>query len=392
MANLGSCVDFLQRLLQTPSRSGQEGEIANLIVSEMKKLGYDVAYTDEAGNVIGCIEGTGEAPPMMFNTHLDHVDVGDQSAWPHPPFGGVIHDDAIWGRGAVDIKGPLATQVYGVAPLVERGHPPPGDVFVTSVVQEEIGGVGTRHLLTHLAPDFVVVGEPSQNNLRRGHRGRLELVVHIEGRSVHASAPSRGVNPLEVAAHFIGGIGALDMSEDPDLGKSTVVPTLIKTNQESSNVIPSEIWLTCDWRNVPGESENDAQKVLQSLADESLVHGATVDVSIPTFPRRTYTGLEMEIPASNYPFITRSDDPVLRAAQSVLQKTLNLFPDVGFWDFATDGGHFARADLAVIGLGPGDEALAHTVNEHVPLTQLENALTSYEALASQGASTLQRVQ
>ena len=163
--DLQHCVDLLQQMIRTLSLPGHEGELASLVANEMRDLGYDEVRIDEVGNVLGRIDGRGQAPDLMFNTHLDHVDVGDPAGWPHPPFGGEIHDDKVWGRGAVDIKGPMAAQVVGVARLL-RGERPPGTVWVTAVVQEEIGGVGARHLAETLPVPLVVVGEPSHNTLR----------------------------------------------------------------------------------------------------------------------------------------------------------------------------------------------------------------------------------
>ena len=389
MPSINSCVDFLQRLIQTPSMPGEEKAIAELVSSEMKKLRYDDVYIDDAGNVIGRLIGRGEAPAVMFNTHLDHVDIGDENAWPYPPFGGEIHDGSIWGRGAVDIKGPLAAQVYGIATLKEDGSLPPGDVFVTAVVYEEIGGVGARHLATQLTVPYVIIGEPSNNQLRRGHRGRIELVLHIRGKSVHASVPHRGINPLEVAARFISRLKDLEMTSDPDLGPSSVAPTLFITDQKSTNVIPGEVWLTLDWRNVPGEYEAEVLKKLQPLIEESLIEGAVAELSVPSRPRRCYTGFTMDISACNDPFVTRMNAPAAIAALSVLETALGSAPVMDFWRFATDGGHFARAGSTCIGFGPGDEMLAHTVNEHIPISQLKSALIGNEALARRWSSEIE---
>lgn len=381
MNDLSACVQFLQRLIQTPSLPGEEEAVAQLVMAEMEKLDYDEIYADQAGNVIGLIKGSGEAPAVMFNTHLDHVDVGEHSAWPHPPFGGEIHDDRVWGRGAVDIKGPLAAQVYGAAQLKSKGKKPSGDVYVTGVVFEEIGGVGARHMAGNLSVPYVIIGEPSNNELRRGHRGRIELVLHVKGKSVHASVPQNGVNPLEVVARFTQEIKALKMSTDPDLGTSSAAPTLIRTDQISANVVPGEVWLTIDWRNIPAEHESDVQLRLQKVAETCLIEGAEATVSIPVQARSCYTGLKMDIAACNTPFITRANDPSLIAAEQVLTTALGSPPTVGHWRFATDGGHFARKGATCIGFAPGDESLAHTVDEHIPIVQLETALNANEALA-----------
>src|ERR671932_1682189 len=120
-AQQSALVDFAQRLIRTPSLPGQEGDAARLVRSEMQSLGYDDTWIDEVGNVVGVIRGTGGGKSLMFNTHIDHVDVGDVSGWPFPPYEGKIADGVLWGRGAVDIKGPTAAQVYGVALLKQAG-------------------------------------------------------------------------------------------------------------------------------------------------------------------------------------------------------------------------------------------------------------------------------
>ena len=388
MGSLTDCIDFLQRLIQTPSLPGEEEAIALLVKSEMENLHYDDVYIDEAGNVVGYIQGQGRAPAVMFNTHLDHVDVGRHDQWPYPPFGGEIHDNKVWGRGAVDIKGPLAAQVYGAARLIGN-EKPSGDIYVSGVVFEEKGGIGARHLANHIDIPLIVIGEPSSNRLCRGHRGRQELVVHIQGRSAHASAPERGANPLYVIARFLQSLQSFDMQTDPDLGSSTVVPTLIRTDQISANVIPGEVWLTLDWRNVPSENGPSIIQALQPLLDNSLIPGTTGTVTNPTFTGTCYTGLTMEIPAGMDAFITRKDDPAMTSAIQVLEDLWQTPQETQLWQFATDGGNFSRPGVTCIGFAPGDETLAHTVDEHIDIAQIADALDANEALARQWALNVQ---
>lgn len=387
MHDLAACIAFLQRLVQTPSLPGHEADLATLVKAEMERLGYDDVFVDAAGNVIGRIRGRGDAPAVMFNTHLDHVDPGDPDGWRFPPYGGEIHDEAVWGRGTVDIKGPLAAQVYGVARLKNDPTPPPGDVYVSAVVQEEIGGLGARHLLTHLQPPLIVVGEPSRNELRRGHRGRTEVILHIRGRSAHASMPAEGVNPHFVAARFLLALETLPMQTHPDLGRSSATPTLIRIDQTSSNVIPGELWLTIDWRNIPAETAETICARLRPLAEEAAhaVPGAQANILVRTHEVASYTGLRMLLPADNPAFALPADHPALRAAAHVLTDALGHTPHVDVWQFATDGGHFAKAGLTVIGFGPGDDRLAHTNMEHIRIADVETALRGNAALAREWA-------
>jgi len=393
MSDLESCVDFLQRLIRTEGLPGNEAATAELVRAEMEGLGYSEVHIDDAGNVLGKVPGTGEAPSMMFNTHLDHVDVGEHDGWPHPPFGGEIHDGKVWGRGAVDIKGPLACQVYGVARLLKESFEPAGDIWVTGVVQEEVGGLGARHMAGYIDTPLVVIGEPSRCELRRGHRGRTELIVHAVGRSVHASVPHEGVNALDPVARLIARINDLDMRTDADLGTSTCVPSLIRTDQTSSNVVPGEVWLTCDWRNVPGETGEDARQKLQALADVALAEsraalgvGADADapaleVVITATERASFTGTTMNYAADNPAYIVPADHPSMIAAKEALDAALGEDVPVGVWQFATDGGHFALEGMTCVGFGPGNDLLAHTVDESIAISDLEKGLGGNEALA-----------
>ena len=388
MTDRDRCVEFLQQLIRTESPPGGEEEVAGLVRDEMEDLGYDEVRVDDAGNVLGLVAGRGEAPAVTFNTHLDHVDAGDPQAWEHPPFGGEVHDGRVWGRGAADIKGPLAAQVHGAGRLA-GGDPPAGDVWVTATVQEEVGGLGARHLADRRDLGLVVVGEPSQNELRRGHRGRVELQVRVRGRSAHASAPERGANPLRVMGRFLTDLETLDHPVSPDLGPSTLVPTRLSTDQESTNVIPGEARLTLDCRTVPGQSAESVRERLEPLLERSLVLGTEGEVAIPRFDRVSYTGMRMTMPADNPAFVLPADHPAVRSAVETLAPHFDGDVPVDLWTFATDGGHFARAGATVIGLGPGEESLAHTVEESIAVEELERALDLNEAMAREWPAAME---
>jgi acetylornithine deacetylase/succinyl-diaminopimelate desuccinylase-like protein len=290
----------------------------------------------------------------------------------------------------MDIKGPLAAQVHGVGQLVGEGLRPPGDVYVSGTVQEEVGGLGARHVITYFSVPLVVIGEASGNQLRRGHRGRVELVLHVTGKSVHASIPARGVNPLEVVGRFVLSLKEMEMREHPDLGASSVAPTLIRTDQTSANVIPAEAWLTCDWRNIAEETAEDVRRALQNVVEGCLIEGAGAQVEIPSVTRESYTGYKADVPADFPSFVTTADHSAVVGAREVLRTAIGLEEPPGIWRFATDGGHFAQAGMTVIGFGPGDETLAHTVQEHVEISALETAVAGNRALALEWALAVER--
>ncbi len=281
-----------------------------------------------------------------------------------------------------DIKGPVACHGYAPAVLRDLGVQPAGDLYVTSVVMEELGGVGARLLLESLRPDLVVIGEASGCRLARGHRGRVELTVTFTGRSAHASAPERGANPHYAAARLLAALPALHMATDPELGPASVAPTLYRTDQVSPNVIPGVVRLTLDWRSVPAESVETVLARLAALAAEASGDGVTGQVDLRTEAWRTYTGLERALPSVAPGFRRAADDPLVTTARALLADALAApVPDT-LWRFATDGGHFAAAGIPTIGFGPGEEALAHTTEERIDLDALERGLAGYAALAA----------
>ena len=374
-------VDFCRRLLQTPSLSGQEGEAARLVEAEMTSLGYDEVWIDDVGNVIGLLRGGGDGPRVQFNTHLDHVDPGDAADWAYPPYAATIHDGAIWGRGACDLKGPMATQIHALGALKAAGIRHRADVYVVAVVFEERGGLGTRHLARTLPCDYAVIGEATGNRLMRGHRGRTEIMVQFRGRSVHASMPSLGVNPHYSAAQFLTELRELPMAEDASLGPATVAPTLYCTDQASANVVPGQVDLCLDWRTVPAEDLPTILKQLELLLAKSLADGCRAQLSLPEARGITWTGHEHTWPLTFPSFAVAADDPLVRVSKTTLEALYERDVPVGFWHFATDGGRLTEVGVTCIGFAPGDETLVHTVEERIGIAEMVEGLAGNMALA-----------
>ncbi len=372
-------VGFLQRLVQVPSRTGNEEQVAALVARELRTLGID-SRVDGCGNIIGRVPGAA-GRSVMLHAHLDIVDPGDAHRWKYPPFSGELADGHVWGRGSVDDKGCVAAQVYALGLLRELGLTPPGDVLVAAVVGEEIGGLGTRHLAAEAPPDLAIVGEPSNNTLRRGHRGRFEFVVTFSGRSAHASTPQLGSNPSFALSRFLLALREAPMARNTDFGDTTAVPTLLYVDQTSSNVIPAATSVHLDWRNAPGETLAQARAVVERIAEASLEPGITVDVNVATRLVSSYTGISETIEHAVTPFWIAADDRRLLAAQAALNSALGRQVPVDIWPFFTDGGFLHAAGVPCIGFGPGDPAMAHVLDERMPVSQLLEATAGYMALA-----------
>lgn len=388
-------ISFARDLIRIPSPPGGEGDVADRVRRELEALAFDDVWTDEVGNVIGRIAGRGDAPAVMLCSHLDVVDVGDPAGWEYPPFGGVVADGFLHGRGAMDIKGPLAIQLYAAAHFVE--HRPPGDIVVAFTVYEERGGWGMAHLMNagRVRPGAVILGEATAGDVCIGHRGRAELVVELHGVAAHASAPDRARNPLGALSTLIPALEefAAGLGSDPVLGRATLAPTRVETLPRSNNVIPDLARVTVDWRILPGATADQVLRDLQSFLAPRvrLPEGCRLEVRFSVDRQRTYTGREEERRLFTPGYLISPDHPVVAAAAETIQRETGRRPALRPWTFATDGGHACGVHgIPTIGFAPGEERFAHTNRERLELASARTVYEAYPAVVRAVQGVLQR--
>jgi succinyl-diaminopimelate desuccinylase len=377
LPSFAGAIEFARALIRIPGLPGEEGEVAARVLREMEDLRFDDVWSDEVGNCFGRVRGTGTAPAVMLNCHLDAVDVGDPATWERSPFSADVADGFLHGRGAMDIKGPLALQTHAAATFLNDRLP--GDVIVAHTVLEERGGWGMEFLLQQgtIRPGAVIIGESTNGDICVGHRGRAEIIVEIQGVAAHASAPERARNPIEMLPQVLPSLQqfAERLPAHPMLGKSTIAATSIETLPRSRNVIPDRARIILDWRVLPAVTPDNAVEQIRAAFDQvRLPDGFALDVRFSTEAQRTYTGRERERRMFTPGFLLDSAHPVARAAaHTVLTKT-GKQPRFRPWTFATDGGHACGVHgIPCIGYAPGEEKFAHTNRERLPLNQAQDA-------------------
>jgi putative selenium metabolism hydrolase len=374
---------FLQDLVRIPSLSTHEGAVASRLADEMQRVGFAEVRIDRIGNVIGRI-GAGQGPKLLFNGHMDTVDVGEPRRWPRPPYDGVIKDGVLYGRGACDMKSGLAAMVYGAKTLLDAGVELAGDLYVVGVVQEEpCEGLAMRVLVEEegIRPDYVVLGEPSNLQVRVGHRGRLEMRVRVRGRAAHASSPNLGSNAIHNAARLIFGIELLAsrLATDPFLGQGTLAVTEIESQAASRNAVPDGCTFYIDRRLTLGETERKALAEIQSLINTEEVDA---EVQVTEYRALSYTGYECRTRNAFPAWVMPEDHPLVQATIRSVRETLGYRPRLGRWPFSTDGTYTAGvADIPTVGFGPGEERYAHTLDEQVRLNDVVDAARVYVQLA-----------
>jgi len=378
-------LSFAQDLIRIQGPPGGEGDVARRILAEYQALGFDDAWIDEAGNAIGRIRGRGDAGTVMLSCHTDVVDIGDATTWEYAPFGGVVEGGFLHGRGAMDIKGPLALRTYAAAHFA--GTKPAGDIVVAHTVLEERGGWGMEHLLDagEIRPDAVIIGESTNGDICIGHRGRAELVIDIEGVAGHASAPDRASNSLDVLPQLLPLIAQFSrtMAPDPVLGAATLAATAVETLPSSYNVIPDIARVIVDWRVLPDTTADDAVGRLEAFlrAGTDLPAPFTMRVYFSTDLQKTWTGLERQRRMFTPGFLIDEAHPVATAAAQAIARSSGVRPAIRPWTFATDGGHSCGVHvIRTIGYAPGEERFAHTNRERLELSSAQVAYEAYPAL------------
>jgi len=374
---------FLQELVRIPSLSTQEGAMGQRVADEMRRVGFNEVWISRIGSVVGRI-GAGHGPKLLFNGHMDTVDVGDPERWTHPPYGGVIENGVLYGRGACDMKSGLAAMIYSAKALVDSRVELGGDLYVAAVVQEEpCEGLAMRVLVEEegLRPDFVVLGEPTNLQVSLGQRGRIEMEVKVRGRAAHASAPALGENAIHNAARLIFGIELLAtrLATDPFMGQGTIAVTQIESQAASRNAIPDCCTFYIDRRLTLGETERRALAEMQTIINTEEIHA---QVDIAEYEGVSYTGYRCSARETFPAWLTPEDQPLAQAIVRSVRETLGYRPRLGYWAFSTDGTYTAgTAGIPTVGFGPGEERFAHTMDDQVRLNDVVDAACVYARLA-----------
>jgi putative selenium metabolism hydrolase len=371
-------VRFLRDLIAIPATSCQEGPVIRRIEAEMQKVGFDEIRVDGLGNILGRV-GSGKRVIMM-DSHTDTVGVGDPREWTFDPYRGKVEDGCVWGRGASDQRAGIACLVYAGKLIKDLEL---GDDYTVwmcgSVEEEDSDGIGWLYILREdgIEPDGIVITEPTNLRVYRGHRGRMEIEVHVPGVSCHASAPERGVNPIYKATHIIQQVEALNerLKRDAFLGKGTIAVTDIRAMTPSQCAVPSSATFHLDRRLTAGETKESAVAEIKALP---ALRDATVEVL--QYKVKSWTGLEYGMEKYYPTWVLEEGHPLVRSGVETYRTLFGAAPVVDKWVFSTNGvATMGIMQVPTIGFGPGEEDNAHSALERVPIEHLVKATAFYTA-------------
>lgn len=371
-------VGFLRDLIGIPAESGQEAPVITRIGQEMLKVGFDDVRVDGLGNILGRI-GSGKTVVMM-DSHTDTVGVGDPKEWNWDPYQGKVENGYVYGRGACDQRAGMASMVYAGKLIKELGLGGDYTLYVVgSVMEEDCDGLPWVYILNEdgIRPDCVVITEPSSLRIYRGHRGRMEIEVHLRGKSCHASAPERGDNPIYKMSRLVEEVERLNtrLRQDPFLGKGTIAVTEIRSLSPSLCAVPGACSIHLDRRLTVGETKESAVAEVRALAGAEHA-----EIEILQYDRPSYTGLRYPMEKYYPTWVLEEEHPVTRAAVGTYRALWQRAPVVDKWTFSTNGvGSMGLMGVPTIGFGPGEEEVAHSVGERVPIAHLVAAAEFYAA-------------
>jgi putative selenium metabolism hydrolase len=378
-------IALCQDMIRSYSVTGSEKEIARLLCDHMKAAGYDEAWVDDQGNVIGKICGKGHGKIVLLDGHIDTVEVSDRSKWQHGPFDAEIDNGRIYGRGAADMKGALCAMICAAGWLAQDNRPE-GDVYVTGTAMEEIAeGCSLAHILKDVPADIVVIGEATMLNLNIGQRGRGEIMVRTKGKPAHSSNPEVGVNAVYKMMSLLQQIREIPVKRHEVLGDGIMELTdIISSPYPGASVVPELCSVTFDRRLLIGETEESVlEQIREKIAQlKNEDNQFDAEAFIAGMDLEFYTGYKTSHSkfAPAWCLDREKHAALIDTALSALRGT-GLDPAVSSYKFCTNGSASAgQLGIPTIGFGPCAESQAHVVDEYIEIAQLEQAALGYYAL------------
>ncbi len=374
-------IENCQTLIHDKSYSGQEGAVVASIEKIMKHYGFDEINVDKYGNIVGGIVGKRPGKTIVFDGHIDTVPYNEEK-WSQDPLGGKVVDGRIYGRGTTDMKGSVSAMITAAGFFAQdRQRDFAGKIYIACVVHEEcFEGIAARLVSEKYKPDYVVIGEASELNLKIGQRGRAEIVVETYGKPAHSANPDAGINAVYKMAGLIENIRKLEPSRHPVLGKGILELTDIKSSPyPGASVVPDYCRATYDRRLLVNETHESVLAPLEQIV--GLMERDDPDfkakVSYASGREDCHTGAVIEGERFFPGWVFDKDDEFVKLALAGI-RSAGIEPTITQYSFCTNGSHYAgEAGIRTVGFGPSRENLAHTIDEYIEIEQLIGAARGY---------------
>lgn len=363
-------LDLAKALIEKPSVSPADAGCIPLIEQKLRAVGFDctpLPFEDVTN--LWATHGK-HGPTLALMGHTDVVPSGDESGWLHPPFKATIIDDALYGRGACDMKGALAAMIVAATTFVQQNPNHPGRIaFIITSDEEAKAEFGTKAVVEWLQKanetvDYALVGEPSSQArlgdvVKIGRRGSLSGKLTIHGKQGHVAYPELAHNPIHDALLFLKPL--LEQKWDdghPDFPQTSLQFSNIHAGTGANNVIPAELEADFNFRYNPSTDTTKLQQQFESCLQH---HGFDY---------------LLQWHHSGHPFITSHQSPIIQSVVQSLKSHLNLVPELSTNGGTSDGRFIARMGTDVVELGPVNQTI-HQVNEWTSIQSLMDLTKIY---------------
>jgi acetylornithine deacetylase len=328
--------------------------------------------------LVATLEGAGESPARLFNGHIDVVSVEPRDAWSSDPHRATIRDGRVYGRGACDMKGGVAAIVFAAETLGRLGAAPGGDLILCTTTDEEFnGGGGVAAVARGVRGGSGVVAEPTTGEVWVANRGSLIVTVTVPGRTGHAGIGQAdwrqggAVNAIEKALPIVDALAAFreawrgrSYQRHPHMSPGDLVPVVFESGHWIVSY-PASARLVYHVSFLPAEGGSDGLGwTLMHELEDVILSAARRDAWLAEHP----PDIEWAppVPAAEVP----DDEPIIATLQAAAD-ALGRPAGLGAPDFWHDGATFTRfGHTPCVCYGPGDVALAHTVDESVAIDEL----------------------
>jgi succinyl-diaminopimelate desuccinylase len=374
-------VQLAQALIRCNSVTPTEGGALTLLESVLKPAGFSCHRlrmrepgTPDVENLYARLGSHG--PHLCFAGHTDVVNAGDEAAWSHPPFAGVIADARLYGRGAVDMKGGIACFLAAaIAHLQENGGLGRGSLSLLITGDEESVAInGTRKLLDWLKQrqekiDACLVGEPTSadalgDEVKIGRRGYLNVSVVVHGKQGHSAYGEKAENPIPKLARIIDRLATAVLDNATEhFQRTSLEPTIISVPNTATNVIPGTARANFNIRYNDLHTRQSLQAWVQEQCQAAAGEvGAKFSLS--------FEGNGDVFLTKPGPFV----DMMATAVQAITGHKPALTTNGG-----TSDARFIKDLCPVVEFGLRN-ATAHQIDEHVPIADLQALTAIYRRL------------
>lgn len=382
--DIKECEFLLKTLVRmnTSQPEGNEAVLAEWICEEIQKWGgpedLEISFLEHTTHrksllvkVKGRKGGTGkrEDKGPAFIGHIDTVACEEKKNWLYPPLRAIVKDGVLYGRGAADMKGGVAAMMLAMRYLLGQKGRLDFPVFFCFTADEEKDGLGAKALAAKQEwmeqIDSMFICEPSNQQIGCCEKGALWLRVEIRGASAHASRPEIGLNAIEYAMQFEREYRTYinQAVRHEMLGNTTMSITKLKGGI-MTNIIPDEAVMEMDIRTVPGVSHEECIKAARKIAEEMEKDCAMLQCSVSVMNNRPAVET-----APGHPFVKK----VCGAAQKT-----GMSGELRGLYFYTDASQLIpQTGIPFVIAGPGDDKMAHCVNEKIALEEVAQMTEVY---------------